>query len=895
MIRRMMLAAITLVASIAISCPPTGPAAGDTEPNDSFDTAEWVCPGAWNNGATNATNMKDFYKFNLSTGQVGNINCMVGMYSSRFYFSIYDSAQALLKRSGLVEPYYSWYLNYTLGQSGGGIFYIVAEAESCTTYLSGSYGFQLTIHNQSDAGKAGDAGDAMATARQLSDGSWEGWLADIDREDWYKFAVPRSFRINATLNAGPDGSSPLMMELHRSSGPGIRGTGWLGPKTSALILWTTSELTGDTYYLSVCQTIGGGNNYSISLSVRPQNDAGAGKDAPGNILGGLALPGSGTFGGWLADDDVLDAYNISLSGGQLITCALETGRSGPDSLYLSLSRPGGDGLFNITVPSGSNRTRDWILNSTGGGIYHVGVANQNSYNLTILISSQSDAGAEGDAGENISAARQVAVNYNYTGFLGGDDGCDCYLFAGKVTQPLTVNFLATSGTGQSHISIAAPSKTAMLDISEIAPGMPVSGRVILPQTGDYFLTVLAGRMDYAFNLSIPRDTIPPSINISAPAQDDGFTTPDITVSGDSYDNVGVVLVQISRDNSTWLNCTGLSAWTGNLTLAEGANTIYVRAKDVVGNTARASRLVYYDKTPPVLNVTSPADQTVQRVSWVEVRGSASDNCRLSAVEVSLDGTSWLLANGTTKWTFANLTLAEGPNRLQVRSRDMAGNSDNWKLLVTVDTLPPRLLVSYPVNGSFLACATAELSGTASDELGVDRVEACIPGGVWRPATLLEGDNWTITGFPLGRGPNNITIRVADGAGNMVSGAIHVTLDTEPPVVLVTSPTSGKKVDRSKLTVEVSAYDNYVLRSLTLKLNGEDVPFSETGVPWSAEVSLKEGKNELVVTAMDGAGLVTTVKSAVTYEKPRPQPGFDGLLLAAGVAVGLALLAKKKRT
>ncbi|MFQ6012415.1 MAG: hypothetical protein ACE5LS_02050, partial [Thermoplasmata archaeon] len=47
-------------------------------------------------------------------------------------------------------------------------------------------------------------------------------------------------------------------------------------------------------------------------------------------------------------------------------------------------------------------------------------------------------------------------------------------------------------------------------------------------------------------------------------------------------------VELSTDGTSWVRATGTTSWSGTMTLAEGANTIYARATDTAGNTETAT-------------------------------------------------------------------------------------------------------------------------------------------------------------------------------------------------------------------------------------------------------------------------------------------------------------------
>ncbi|MGC8913261.1 MAG: Ig-like domain-containing protein [Thermoplasmata archaeon] len=80
------------------------------------------------------------------------------------------------------------------------------------------------------------------------------------------------------------------------------------------------------------------------------------------------------------------------------------------------------------------------------------------------------------------------------------------------------------------------------------------------------------------------DTVKPTINITAPANNSVIYTLTLNVSGTAFDNYGVKKVEISTDALHWLLCNGTASWYSSISLTPGTNTIYARATDIVGNT-----------------------------------------------------------------------------------------------------------------------------------------------------------------------------------------------------------------------------------------------------------------------------------------------------------------------
>lgn len=115
-------------------------------------------------------------------------------------------------------------------------------------------------------------------------------------------------------------------------------------------------------------------------------------------------------------------------------------------------------------------------------------------------------------------------------------------------------------------------------------------------------------------------------------------------------------------------------------LLAGANTLVVEAVDTAGNRTRLEGAIeLLDETPPLLEITGPAEAPYTLDSNALVTGRASDNAGRPRVEVELAGTTLpatLLADGTFS---LDVPLSMGMNELIVRASDGAG-------LVTQTTL-----------------------------------------------------------------------------------------------------------------------------------------------------------------------------------------------------------------
>ncbi len=105
------------------------------------------------------------------------------------------------------------------------------------------------------------------------------------------------------------------------------------------------------------------------------------------------------------------------------------------------------------------------------------------------------------------------------------------------------------------------------------------------------------------------DTTLPSIVVYFPHNGQIFTTSTIYVIGTASDNIGIGKVEIKVGSGIWQTALGTNSWSKSVTLAEGLNTIYLRATDTSGNSKETSIAVTYNRqTSSAIQINS--DKTI---------------------------------------------------------------------------------------------------------------------------------------------------------------------------------------------------------------------------------------------------------------------------------------------
>jgi len=201
-----------------------------------------------------------------------------------------------------------------------------------------------------------------------------------------------------------------------------------------------------------------------------------------------------------------------------------------------------------------------------------------------------------------------------------------------------------------------------------------------------------------------------------------------------------------------------------VTLTEGPNFYKLDAVDRAGNTNSISVIITLDTKAPSLTVVYPADGTSLRNKTVKAQ---------ALTEPNLDGTIMGFINGQqvtvdTEGIFSGeVALIEGNNVITFRVEDGAGNNASKTVRISVDSSVPTITELTPATGTQVANT---------------KTTVWIEGKTEPKATVTVNGKTTTAGaqgdfaieVPLAVGPNNITIKVTDKAGNTYSKSITIT-------------------------------------------------------------------------------------------------------------------------
>jgi mannan endo-1,4-beta-mannosidase len=95
--------------------------------------------------------------------------------------------------------------------------------------------------------------------------------------------------------------------------------------------------------------------------------------------------------------------------------------------------------------------------------------------------------------------------------------------------------------------------------------------------------------------------------------------------------------------------------------------------------------------------------------------------------------------------------------------------------ITLDTTAPTVSISSPSNGGTVS-GTVTVSGTATDNMGLSKVEVALNGGIWRVATGTSSWSYSWDSTAWINGTNTIIAKATDTQNNSSTSQITVTVN-----------------------------------------------------------------------------------------------------------------------
>lgn len=224
---------------------------------------------------------------------------------------------------------------------------------------------------------------------------------------------------------------------------------------------------------------------------------------------------------------------------------------------------------------------------------------------------------------------------------------------------------------------------------------------------------------------------------------------------------------------------------------EAGNSV---TKDATDTTLGSSlQLKVKEKVAPVISITAPSSSAKLTnnkpvINWTVT--DADSGVNPSTIKLIID--SQTITTGITKTQSGkNYTcsytpttaLSDGTHTIKVSASDYDGNVETQKSVTfTVDTVPPELSVSAPVDNLVTNQSSLVVKGTTNDVTSSPvTLTIKLNGGTEQTVEVGSDGSFTKT-LTLVTGENTIVITAKDGAGKTSTVTKKVVLDQTAPVI-----------------------------------------------------------------------------------------------------------------
>ena len=208
-------------------------------------------------------------------------------------------------------------------------------------------------------------------------------------------------------------------------------------------------------------------------------------------------------------------------------------------------------------------------------------------------------------------------------------------------------------------------------------------------------------------------------------------------------------------------------------------TVYLISIIVIGCKSDEPSNSSMDVTPPVISITSPANNSTILDS-VTIVVSASDNVQVEKVEIYIDG-NLIFTRSTIPWQFKWTIDSLGHNSIHTilaKAYDAANNiGSSSTISVTAtktplpDTTSPNILITSPLNDSTIVDSMLVVA-SVYDNVAVTKVEFYVDNNVVQTMTSSPWQyNWNVRAYP-NKSVHTISAKAYDSANNVGSSTVR---------------------------------------------------------------------------------------------------------------------------
>jgi len=387
---------------------------------------------------------------------------------------------------------------------------------------------------------------------------------------------------------------------------------------------------------------------------------------------------------------------------------------------------------------------------------------------TIYVRAYDTLGASNTTNVNITVSAPPNVVFNDP-VSGSSSGYEIYSAFGMIT----IGWSASDNSGVDHSEVRIDEgawiyigNVSCYEITGLSEGNHTIEIKVVDVNGNYNLSTINIVVDYT----------PPNVYCDERYAMNAGTS-SIVISWSGSDNVGIEYYLVKIGSNPWTYVGTNTSITMQNDLPDGIHTVYIKAVDKAGNYNLIYTTLLVDKSTPTIDVVCPSNNSYMRVTTISISWSVQDNNSVYS-SIRIDGGAWIYLGRATSY---EATLSEGQHEIEIMAKDDVENTNNTKIVITIDITPPSLNITNPMDGEVIEYSSITIQWECQDNEGIAYYLIKIDDNLW-----IKTTNASYT-CGLGVGSHTITVRVVDLAGNTDEEIIVIYVDSG------TSSGSGNRV------------------------------------------------------------------------------------------------------
>ena len=326
------------------------------------------------------------------------------------------------------------------------------------------------------------------------------------------------------------------------------------------------------------------------------------------------------------------------------------------------------------------------------------------------------------------------------------------------------------------------------------------------------------------------DTTNPSASLIFPSNNSYNSTLSQNYTATLTDNLGIknaTLNIYNSSNNALINRTTVSYVTGItsstlgivVTLVDGIYKWFYSLFDWAGNSyATENNTLTLDSIHPQINITYPRN-TTYTISITALNFTRSD-VNLGSCWYSINGGTSNVSNPTCA-NLTGLTASQGSNTWLVGVNDSANNLNMSIVTFFVDSSPPSISITTPLNNTASSNTKLNINYTASD---VSAISTCWYSNDTMKLNITQTACANITTITWSEGQHNVTIWANDTLNNINSTSVRFTIDATYPLISYDSGTAANFANLSQSNVYIDV--------LITEVNFANITFNIYNSSWN---------------------------------------------------------------